>query len=59
MNDTLANINWDEFHFLRPEFLWLLLPALIALVLALIGTRERVKWESVIAAPLRPFMIPV
>ena len=57
MNEAWSNINWDEFHFLRPEFLWLLLPALLALVLALIGMRERVKWESIIAPALRPFMI--
>ena len=57
MNDSWSNINWDEFHFLRPELLWLLLPALIALILAMFGLRERVKWASVISAPLRPFMI--
>lgn len=57
MNDVLTNIDWNDFHFLRPEALWLLLPAFVALLLALIGLRERVKWESVIAVPLRPFMI--
>ena len=55
--EALAEINWNDFHFLRPEVLWLLVPALLSFVLALIGLKENVRWKSVIAPSLRPFMI--
>jgi len=51
------DINWDAFHFLRPDFLWLLLPLAAALLVGLIGIREEVKWKKHIAPHLRPFMI--
>ena len=57
MIDAFADINWNDFHFLRPEVLWLLIPGLLAFVLALIGLKENVRWKSVIASKLRPFMI--
>ena len=57
MTETLTNINWNDFHFLRTDFLWLMIPALVALIIALLGLKERIKWKSVIAPKLRPFMI--
>ena len=50
-------INWQDFHFLRPAFLWLLIPALAVLILGLYGIREQVKWQKIISPELRPFMI--
>jgi len=47
----------NEFHFLRPEFLWLLLPALAGLLLGIISINRDVKWKKIIAPHLRPFMI--
>ena len=57
MEDLLLHINWEDFHFLRPQLLWLLIPVLILLVIGLFGLRESVKWKHVIAPHLRPFMI--
>ena len=57
MDDGLLNISWQEFHFLRPQFLWLLVLAMLVLIIALIGLRETVKWKDVISPHLRPFMI--
>jgi Ca-activated chloride channel family protein len=57
MLNDLLNINWEEFHFLRPMFLWLLLPAFVALIIGLIGIQEEVKWKKVIAPHLRAYII--
>ena len=57
MEDSLLHINWDDFHFLRPQLLWLLFPVLTLLILGLLGLRESIKWKDVIAPHLRPFMI--
>ncbi len=56
LNDYL-HIAWEDFHFLRPMFLWLLLPVILALVLGLIGLHEEVKWKKVIAPHLRAYII--
>lgn len=57
MEDSLLHINWDDFHFLRPQLLWLLFTVLTLLILGLLGLRESIKWKDVIAPHLRPFMI--
>ncbi len=57
MDDGFLHINWEEFHFLRPQLLWLLIPALLSFIIALVGLRETVRWKDVIAPHLRPFMI--
>ena len=57
MEDSILHINWQDFHFLRPDFLWLLIPILFLLIIGLLGLRESVKWRHVIAPHLRPFMI--
>lgn len=57
MLNDLTQINWEDFHFLRPVFLWLFIPAIASLVIGLIGLREEVKWKNVIAPHLRPYII--
>ena len=57
MLDDIININWENFHFLRPLFLWLLLPAFVVLIIGLIGLREQLKWKKFIAPHLRPYVI--
>lgn len=57
MHEGFLHINWEELHFLRPHLLWLLLLALLSLIIALVGLREKVRWKVVIAPHLRPFMI--
>lgn len=57
MDDAFLHINWEDFHFLRPQLLWLLVPALLSFIIALAGLRETIKWKEVIAPHLRPFMI--
>jgi Ca-activated chloride channel family protein len=57
MIDQYINIDWENFHFLRPGFLWLLVPIGLVLVLSLVGSREDIKWKKVIAPHLRPYVI--
>lgn len=57
MDDTFLHIDWEAFHFLRPNLLWLLVPTILSFIIALLGLRETVKWKDVIAPHLRPFMI--
>jgi len=57
MNIELLNINLNDFHFLRPVFLWLLVPAIISLVLGLVNIRKQARWQKHIAPHLRPFVI--
>lgn len=57
MIDAIENIDWNAFHFLRPDFLWLFVPLAIILILSLVGSREDIKWKKVIAPHLRPYVI--
>jgi Ca-activated chloride channel family protein len=57
MFSDILHIDWNEFHFLRPNFLWTLVPVAITLIIGLFGVRDQVKWKYYIAPHLRPFMI--
>lgn len=57
MSEGFLHINWDDFHLLRPWFLWLLLPAIAVLFIGIAGLREQVKWKRFIASHLRPYVI--
>ena len=57
MDRVLPHIDWNTFHFLRPGFLWLLVPLGLALILGLFTLREEVRWKKFIVPNLRPFMI--
>ncbi|WKK66653.1 VWA domain-containing protein [Lutimonas zeaxanthinifaciens] len=57
MNEGFLHMNWEEFHFLRPQLLWLLPAVFLSFILAMSGLRETIKWKEVIAPHLRPFMI--
>ena len=57
MIDELQNINWENFHFLRPMFLWLLIPAFVALILGFISISKQAAWQKYIAPHLRPYVI--
>ncbi|WBL43054.1 VWA domain-containing protein [Algoriphagus halophytocola] len=53
----LFPIVWNEFHFLRPFFLWAFIPVFLILVLGLLSIRQEVTWKEMIAPHLRPFVI--
>ncbi|NND78828.1 MAG: VWA domain-containing protein, partial [Maribacter sp.] len=57
MIDSVLHIDWNEFHFLRPRFLWLFLLLAVLLIIGLLVVREEVRWKRNIATHLRPFVI--
>lgn len=57
MIDNIKHIDWENFHFLRPEFLWLFVALLLILLFTFISAKEEVKWKNVIAPHLRPYVI--
>ncbi len=57
MHKDLFPIIWNDFHFLRPYFLWLLVPVCLLIILSLISLQQQEKWQKIIAAHLRPYVI--
>ncbi len=56
LKDIIKKIDWKEFHFLRPQALYLFAPLGVIVLLLVIGNKERRRWKEIIAKPLRPFM---
>ncbi len=57
MFNDLFPIVWQDFHFLRPQFLWLLLPVILVALIGFLSMRSVVKWKKVISPHLRPYVI--
>lgn len=57
MNFDWLNIDWGKFHFLRPEYLWLLIPVAVLFLIGFFSFRDEEKWKKSIAAHLRPYVI--
>ena len=53
---ALLNIDWEQFHFLRPEWLWLTIPIILGFVLLWLGNADKNKWKSKISSHLQPYM---
>ncbi len=56
MNNNLMTY-LSDFHFLRPELLWFLLPVIVVTIIALVSLREQVSWKKTIASHLRKYVI--
>jgi len=56
INDYL-HIDWEAFHFLRPNLLWLSVPLFVALVIGVVSVRDQIKWKKAIAPHLRAYVI--
>ncbi len=50
-------ISWSDFHFIRPQFLWALIPVALVFLMGILSIREDVKWKKIIAPHLRPYVI--
>ncbi len=57
MFENFWPIDWNEFHFIRPIFLWLFVPMLLWIVVTLLSSRRDQSWQKMIASHLRPFVI--
>lgn len=55
--DALFPIVWNDFHFLRPQFLWGFAGVAVIFVLGILNIRENAGWKKHIAAHLRPYVI--
>jgi len=53
----LQHIDWNEFHFLRPLFLWAIVPLIVLLIFGLLSIRDQIKWKKAIAPHLRDYVI--
>lgn len=51
------NIDWNLFHFLRPEWLWLFIPLFLLTLSGFFTRNTKQKWPQYIEKHLRPFMI--
>ena len=57
MIDVLHTEFFEDFHLIRPLFLGLFVPVLLAIIFFIFSCSEEVKWKKNIPAHLRPFMI--
>jgi len=57
MFSDLFPIDWSAFYFLRPPFLWLLIPVLVVPLLGFLSIRQEVSWKKIIAPHLRQYVI--
>ena len=57
MLHDLLPIVWDDFHFLRPQLLWLIIPLFILTLVTLFSMGQDIKWKKFIAPSLRPYVI--
>ncbi|HVY73958.1 MAG TPA: VWA domain-containing protein, partial [Puia sp.] len=56
LKHIITQIDWQQFHFLRPKALLLFYVLLAIVLLLILANRERKKWKHSIAPALRPFM---
>lgn len=56
LKNIITHIDWKEFHFLRFRALYLFVPLAVITLLLIISNRERRKWKTMVAAPLRQYM---
>ena len=57
MKDLIIHIDWEKFHFLREEYLWLAIPIAVIILLGLLFYGESVSWKKNIAKHLQPYVI--
>ncbi|MDW5287651.1 VWA domain-containing protein [Formosa sp. PL04] len=53
----LEDIDWDKFHFLRAEYLWLAIPMGIIILVGIFAYGESNRWKKHIAKHLQPYVI--
>jgi len=57
MLEDLKHINWEDFHFLRPDYLWIAIPALIIILMGFVFYKQKNAWTKTIAKHLLPYVI--
>ncbi len=57
MIEEIKNINWEEFHFLRTDFIWVAIPVSIVILLGILLYRNPNSWRKHVAKHLQPYVI--
>ncbi|MHA7943249.1 VWA domain-containing protein [Formosa sp. 3Alg 14/1] len=55
--EFLKDIDWDKFHFLRPDYIWMAIPMAIIILLGIFFYGENNRWKKHIAKHLQPYVI--
>ncbi len=57
MLEEIKNINWEEFHFLRTEYLWVVIPISVVVLIGFLFYRDPNPWKKHVAKHLQPYVI--
>jgi Ca-activated chloride channel homolog len=57
MLEKIKHINWDDFHFLRTEYWWVVIPVVFIILLGLFFYKEPDSWQKHIAKHLQPYVV--
>ncbi|MDO6761396.1 VWA domain-containing protein [Tamlana sp. 2_MG-2023] len=57
MLEKLKHIDWEKFHFLRTDYLWFGVGAILILAIGFLFYKENYAWKKQIAKHLRPYVI--
>lgn len=57
MLEKIKHINWEDFHFLRPDYLWVAIPAMIIMLIGFLFFKQSYSWKKNIAKHLQPYVI--
>lgn len=57
MIESFKHIDWEKFHFLRPDYIWLAIPLAIIILLGVLAYSEKTSWKKYISLHLRPYVI--
>jgi Ca-activated chloride channel family protein len=57
MLDRIKNINWEDFHFLRTDYVWEGVAVLVLISFGLLFYKEPNAWKKHIAKHLQPYVI--
>jgi len=57
MLEKIKHINWEDFHFLRPEYLWIGIPSVFIIILGFLFFKQSDSWKKNIAKHLLPYVV--
>ncbi|MBU2951863.1 VWA domain-containing protein [Tamlana agarivorans] len=57
MLEKLKHIDWEKFHFLRTDYLWFGVGAILILAIGFLFYKENYAWKKQITKHLRPYVI--
>lgn len=55
--DKISKIDWEKFHFLRPDYIWMAIPIGLIVLVGILAYIEKSTWKKNIAKHLQPYVI--